>query len=130
MLVEGNSANASFVAGEQVHSSAKARSCRPDRPELGDYVIRSVVHDAVDEVHGAGGSGGSYSNSFSAFPAATKWRQPLVVPRPVMAGIHTAIVLGDSGEEIHTDDQMPASRCSSSGTTCRPRPPTTPCSSG
>jgi type VI secretion system secreted protein VgrG len=71
--------------------------------DAGDYVIRSVFHEAVDEVHGSGGSGGGYSNRFTAFPAATVWRQPLVVPRPHLGGIYSAVVLGPEGEEIYTD---------------------------
>lgn len=71
--------------------------------DAGEYVIRSVFHDAVDEVHGAGGAGGGYSNRFTCFPAATVWRQAITVPRPHLGGIYSAVVLGPQGEEIYTD---------------------------
>jgi type VI secretion system secreted protein VgrG len=69
----------------------------------GEYIIHSVSHSAHDEAQATGGGGVSYQNSFTAFPAQTKWRQPLATPRPQMGGIWTAIVLGPDGEEIHTD---------------------------
>lgn len=72
--------------------------------DTGDYVIRSVHHVCYDEAQGTGMGGAGYSNSFTCFPAAKVWRQPLSVPRPKMAGIFTAIVLGPSGEEIYTDE--------------------------
>ena len=40
-----------------------------------------------------------------AFPNTVPWRQPMATARPRMEGLHTAIVLAPSGEEIHTDDQ-------------------------
>jgi type VI secretion system secreted protein VgrG len=69
----------------------------------GDYVISQVEHVAIDEVHGAGGGGTSYNNSFSAFPAAITWRPSPVVMRPSMAGLYSAVVVGPDGEEIFTD---------------------------
>jgi type VI secretion system secreted protein VgrG len=70
----------------------------------GDYVIRRVTHHAVDEVHANTGRTTSYANSFSCFPAATTWRQPLETPRPRMLGVTTSIVIGEDGEEITTED--------------------------
>jgi type VI secretion system secreted protein VgrG len=71
-----------------------------------DYVLRSVTHHAIDQTaYGGDGAGASYSNHFEAFSfGKVPWRQPLATPRPRMEGIHTAIVLGPNGEEIHTDD--------------------------
>ena len=74
--------------------------------DAGDYIIRSVNHEAVDEAQAAGGRGAHYGNSFQAFPAAVQWRQPLSIPRPRMVGIFNAIVVGPKGEEIHTDEHM------------------------
>jgi type VI secretion system secreted protein VgrG len=68
-----------------------------------EYVVRSVSHAAQDDTWIAGAGEPSYSNSLTAFPAATTWREPMTTPRPVMAGIHAAIVLGNSGEEIHSE---------------------------
>ncbi len=69
-----------------------------------DHIVQSVHHRGTDESWIAGSGRATYENSFSAFPAAVTWRQSLVTPRPVMAGVFAAIVLGDAGEEIHADN--------------------------
>lgn len=68
-----------------------------------EYVIREMSHVAVDESRVADSGSIDYSNTFTAFPNKIPWRQPLVTARPRMEGLHTAIVLGASGEEIYTD---------------------------
>jgi type VI secretion system secreted protein VgrG len=69
-----------------------------------DYLVQAVRHQGTDETWIAGSDRVSYVNSLTVFPALTPWRQPLVTPRPAMAGIFAAIVLGDPGEEIHADN--------------------------
>ncbi|MDT7949876.1 MAG: type VI secretion system tip protein TssI/VgrG [Acetobacteraceae bacterium] len=68
-----------------------------------DYVVRRITHQGQDNswVNNAGVA--TYSNELSALPAATPWREPMTTPRPVMAGVYAAIVLGADGEEIHAD---------------------------
>jgi len=58
------------------------------------YALRRVTHRAT---------GGGYTNHFEAFPAATTFRPAQSVPRPVVHGSHSALVVGPSGEEIWTD---------------------------
>nr|WP_175103599.1 type VI secretion system tip protein TssI/VgrG [Pararobbsia alpina] len=58
------------------------------------YVVRAVTHSASND---------AYSNEFEVFPSAVPFRAPLVTPRPLVAGTHTAQVVGSSGEEIWTD---------------------------
>jgi type VI secretion system secreted protein VgrG len=58
------------------------------------YVVRAVTHSASND---------TYSNGFEVFPSAVPFRAPLVTPRPLVAGTHTAQVVGSSGEEIWTD---------------------------
>lgn len=70
------------------------------------HVVRQITHFAEDEGGSRrGGDASSYSNSFTAFANSVPWRQPMTTVRPRMEGLHTAIVLGPSGEEIYTDDQ-------------------------
>ncbi|MFO1159805.1 MAG: type VI secretion system tip protein TssI/VgrG [Reyranellaceae bacterium] len=69
------------------------------------YVVRHIEHLAENEDRRPDTGPISYVNSFTAFPVAVPWRQPMVSARPRMEGLHTAIVLAPSGEEIHTDDQ-------------------------
>ena len=58
------------------------------------YVVRAVTHTASND---------TYSNEFNVFPESVPFRAPLTTPRPVVAGTHTAKVVGSSGEEIWTD---------------------------
>lgn len=58
------------------------------------YVVRGVEHSSTNDY---------YTNEFVVFPSAVPFRPPLVTPRPVVAGNHTATVSGSSGEEIWTD---------------------------
>jgi len=44
-----------------------------------------------------------YTCTFEAIPASEQYRAPLVTPWPEISGVHTALVVGKSGEEIHTD---------------------------
>lgn len=68
------------------------------------YVVRWMSFEAVDESWSTDGAPAFYANSFECFPMTTSWRQPFSMPRPDMAGVHSAIVLGPEGEEIYTDD--------------------------
>ena len=68
-------------------------------------VVREISHFAEDEQRRSDSGAISYSNRFTAFPNSVPWRQPMTTARPRMEGLHTAIVLAPSGEEIHTDDQ-------------------------
>lgn len=68
-----------------------------------DYVIRGVVHQASDGRSMHAGAPTYYQNSFTAFPAALPWRQPLATPRPHMEGIHSGVVIGPEGEEVYAD---------------------------
>jgi type VI secretion system secreted protein VgrG len=60
------------------------------------FVVRAVRHAA---------SSNAYSNAFDVFPATVPFRAPLATPRPVVAGTHTAKVVGSTDEEIWTDSQ-------------------------
>lgn len=58
------------------------------------YALLSVLHSA---------SRREYTNQFVAFPASVSFRPPRVTPSPRVGGSQTAIVVGPSGKEIHTD---------------------------
>jgi len=58
------------------------------------HMVHSVRHHA-DLEH--------YGNSFETLPPAMPFRPPRITPRPVVAGSHTARVVGPAGEEIWTD---------------------------
>lgn len=50
-----------------------------------------------------GGGDDEYRVEFSAIPATVQYRAPLVTPWPEIPGVQTAVVVGPSGQEIHTD---------------------------
>lgn len=65
------------------------------REELNaSHALRRVRHHAEGE---------SYSNSFDTVPPTVPFRAPRLTPRPLVAGSHTATVVGPAGEEIWTD---------------------------
>lgn len=75
------------------------------RTKNNPYVLTAVQHAAVqsppyfsdDVVDNA------YQNSFECMPKKVKFRPPRITGKPVVHGLHTAIVVGPSGEEIYTD---------------------------
>lgn len=77
----------------------------------GRYVLRRVEHTFVrhqpgldlEVMQGLAEGASRYDNRFEAIPAEVPFRPPLVTPRPVIGGTHTAVVRGPIGEEIHTD---------------------------
>ncbi|MCB9897645.1 MAG: type VI secretion system tip protein VgrG [Planctomycetes bacterium] len=80
----------------------------PDEALDASYLITAVLHQAsVAGSYGtdAGGQAAeeSYGNAFELIPKATAFRPERTVPRPVVRGAQTALVVGPQGEEIHTD---------------------------
>jgi len=70
----------------------------------GSYLLTRVDHDA----HMSGYRSGEepdfrYENHFTCIPAALRYRPQGVTPRPVIAGVQTATVVGPQGEEIFCD---------------------------
>lgn len=98
-MVEALGADPGFMPGTQFTLATD--------PYTGDsdvqYVIRSVSSSGHDQSWVAGGGASDYTNRIVAFPSAITWREKFATPRPVMAGIHSAVVIGDSGEEIHSE---------------------------
>ena len=71
-----------------------------------DFAVTAVDHHAIDHTQMTGMSGAEdYTNAFVCIPAATVFRPERRTPRPLVAGPHTAMVVGASNEEIHTDNQ-------------------------
>jgi type VI secretion system secreted protein VgrG len=66
-----------------------------DRKDVnGKYVLRSLfIHADQDQ----------YTNSFVAFPDKVPFRPLRLVKRPKIYGSQTAVVVGESGEEIYPD---------------------------
>ncbi|HET9148035.1 MAG TPA: type VI secretion system tip protein TssI/VgrG, partial [Acetobacteraceae bacterium] len=72
-------------------------------PEGGEpeYIACETGMSVTDTAR-TGGGRSTITVTVTAFPTATPWR-PVVLPKPVMAGLYTATVIGPQGEEIHND---------------------------
>jgi type VI secretion system secreted protein VgrG len=64
-----------------------------------NYVITSNPYGS----HGGDGDGPSYRCSFTTIDSQVPFRVPQTTPKPVVQGPQTAIVVGQKGEEIWTD---------------------------
>jgi type VI secretion system secreted protein VgrG len=76
------------------------------RTDLNDteYLLTGIAHEASQSVPGEGGDAFRYRNEFTCIPHDVPFRPPRITPRPIVHGTQTAIVVGPSGEEIHTDE--------------------------
>lgn len=70
------------------------------------YLLLSVSHHAEQAGFQSFGTGAEtrYSNTFTCMSADTPFRPRRLTPKPVVEGVQTAVVVGPSGEEIHTDE--------------------------
>jgi len=64
-----------------------------------EYLIIRATHS----IHADDDNGRLYDNSFSVIDSKTPYRPARSTPKPMIQGAQTAIVVGPSGEEIHTD---------------------------
>lgn len=92
------------------HFSAKPRSREYDpepRRGIGDryYLILSVDHEVSNNYQAGPGAPSHYENRFTCIRQEIRWRpgrnynsEPVIY-----TGLHTAIVVGPAGAEIHTD---------------------------
>jgi type VI secretion system secreted protein VgrG len=69
----------------------------------GDYLLTHVAHEYRDPRFFEQPGAPSYSNTFRAIPRDVPFRPPLATARPTIGGVHTAMVRGPAGEEIHTN---------------------------
>ncbi|MDH5326159.1 MAG: type VI secretion system tip protein VgrG [Gammaproteobacteria bacterium] len=76
-----------------------------------EYLITSAEHIIKAGVYSSGAIGGSrsgqeetYTCSFSCMNSSVTFRSPRLTPKPSVQGPQTAIVVGPSGQEIHTDE--------------------------
>lgn len=98
--IEASSDCSSFYAGGKFklkHHDANS--------EKGDYVITGIHHKAHDSSYFTGSEGQSeYGNDFVCIPEDVHFRPMQIHLKPVMKGPQSAIVTGQSGEEIHIDE--------------------------
>ena len=69
-----------------------------------EYLVTSVTHNVrIDSFDSTTSSGSHYSNRFTVVESSTPYRTARLTPKPFVQGPQTAVVVGPSGEEIHTD---------------------------
>lgn len=106
------------VRHETLHGEATARGLcagykfelksHPRNDQNREYLITktSIKVDAGEFEAGASQPDDDFFECrFTAIDAAQPFRPQRITPKPLIQGVQTAIVVGPSGEEIHTDDQ-------------------------
>lgn len=71
-----------------------------------EYLIISVMHSGMQpqSLEEMSDSGFSYDAGFTVIPADVQYRPKVTVSKPIIPGLQTAIVTGQPGDEIHTDE--------------------------
>jgi len=78
----------------------------PRKDQNREYLLVSVTHTAhvSDYESGTGDGEWEYACTFEAMDSKEPFRTPRATPKPTVQGPQTAVVVGPSGEEIHTDE--------------------------
>ncbi|HQT78053.1 MAG TPA: type VI secretion system tip protein TssI/VgrG [Rhodopila sp.] len=97
-LAHGAGFNPGFFAGGRIQVSDQPNA----KPR--EFLLHSVTHEASDGTWCNDPTPPAYANTFCAFPGNLPWRPAQTTPRPRMEGLHSALVIGPDGEEIHTDE--------------------------
>jgi type VI secretion system secreted protein VgrG len=108
LRVEGEQARYTRVTGKgAVRSLAAGHSFtlkeHPRADQNTKYILLSTRIEAQYAGYASGGGDTSYTCQFVALPATEQYRPEAVTPKPMVHGPQTALVVGPSGEEIHTD---------------------------
>ncbi len=74
------------------------------KDQLDQYLITEISHSASQPgPFSSAATLAAYTNHFECIPAKVQYRPKRLTPKPIISGIQTATVAGDSGNEIHTD---------------------------
>ena len=78
----------------------------PNADQNKQYLVVRATYDAANPPHQAGSASGAghFNFSFSAMDSQVPFRASLSTPRTRVTGPQTAIVVGESGDEITTDN--------------------------
>jgi type VI secretion system secreted protein VgrG len=101
---------------EQVQGQANARGLAvgslfelvdyPREDQNQEYLVVSATYELESDAYGSGSSESAedvYACSFTALSSKQQYRPERTTPKPLVQGPQTAMVVGPSGEEIHTD---------------------------
>ncbi len=109
-LLEAHQARFAMAQG-QTGSTLLATGARfkldkhPLAAQNGEYVVfaTDIEIEAPDAEALTRGSGARYQAAFEAVPARVPVRPPRRTPKPLVAGVQTATVVGPAGEVVYTD---------------------------
>ncbi|MEX1041303.1 MAG: type VI secretion system tip protein TssI/VgrG [Pirellulaceae bacterium] len=91
----------SFAAGGKF----QLESDRAPEDNNKKFVVTSINHQGQNPGYRSGDSSGAmYHNSFTCIPDSVTFTPPRITPKPTVAGIQTATVVGTKGEEIYCDE--------------------------
>jgi type VI secretion system secreted protein VgrG len=94
------------AAGIEVGRRLKL-SHHPREDQNREYLITHLqirAHLDLYRTDATSSTGGTrFDSEFQAIPAAQQFRPPRLTPKPLVQGPQTAMVVGPSGDEIHTD---------------------------
>jgi type VI secretion system secreted protein VgrG len=105
VAVNGESNCRQFVAGHTFTLQTDRGTTEEQAQADGVYLLTSVQHRFGQAPPSTSEKGTvfTYENSFSCTPAGLPYRPLRSVPKPVIAGTQTAVVVGPSGEELYVD---------------------------
>jgi len=71
-----------------------------------EYLLSRIEHQGAQPLMGEAPDAEAvgYENRFLCIPSAVPFRPPQHTPKPTIQGVQTAVVVGPSGQEIHTDE--------------------------
>jgi type VI secretion system secreted protein VgrG len=100
MLMTGDADSRGVACGHTFNTTGL-----PNASENGEYLVVST-HIHVDELSASGEEGeeGHYACQFQVMPSSNVFRATRSTPKPMVHGPQTAMVVGPSGEHIHTDE--------------------------
>jgi type VI secretion system secreted protein VgrG len=78
----------------------------PRGAENVEFLVLRCRHKYQEQSYrtaGAQGTGLPYTGTYEFLPSDTRFRPPVVTPRPIVHGPQTAVVTGQKGEEIDVD---------------------------
>lgn len=67
----------------------------------GEYIISGLRVEARNNI---GDQVSESECALTVFPASQLWRTTMMLPRPIIHGVLTAVVVGPDSEEVHTDE--------------------------
>jgi len=98
LIYRFQTSSTALAPGLSVRLEATGTYAGTARPE-GELLVVEVRSEWGQDSH----QGRPAAITVAAIPRATRYRLPVVTPRPKISGVQPAIVTGPPGEEIHTD---------------------------